>query len=390
MASILDKVLGEMLYAPFDSSRCEKYCHRYLTESDLLPSPEELKGLVLIKGKRPNKDHESDDFDEEEEDDYKDDKVPTTDEGVDHKKIQQSSKTAKELGILTMFHGYKFKDIFWVSSIGLPPSHMHSISEMKKNKIFSRGFEYSSGWRQFNKAHMSRTYPGGLRVNSSNDNPMLAWSVGCQMVALNFQVPNTALYLNDGRFRQNGQCGYILKPASLLHTIPVEERCKPAVLKVCILKGSYLPKLKGARKGSMIYPYIQIKVHNVLVKKGKKILQTQTKVTSVKKNGFNPIWNDDTFEFKVYSPDVAMLQVQVLSSAAATSMDRIFQVVSDIDTISPDRVQELTIGFCTIPLSSLRNGFRSISIQNTKGLRTGAYSFPVLLAKFQVSYPSKN
>lgn len=31
-------------------------------------------------------------------------------------------------------------------------------------------------------------------------------------VALNFQTPGEQMDLNQGRFLQNGQCGYILKP----------------------------------------------------------------------------------------------------------------------------------------------------------------------------------
>ena len=68
-------------------------------------------------------------------------------------------------------------------------------------------------WRMYNVQHLTRTYPAGLRVDSSNYNPILAWAVGCQLVALNFQTPDAPLVLNDGRFRENQQCGYVLKPS---------------------------------------------------------------------------------------------------------------------------------------------------------------------------------
>jgi hypothetical protein len=35
---------------------------------------------------------------------------------------------------------------------------------------------------------------------------------GVQMVALNFQYPGIEMHLNQGFFRNNGGCGYILKP----------------------------------------------------------------------------------------------------------------------------------------------------------------------------------
>lgn len=35
---------------------------------------------------------------------------------------------------------------------------------------------------------MSRIYPKGTRVDSSNYSPQPFWNVGCQMVALNYQT----------------------------------------------------------------------------------------------------------------------------------------------------------------------------------------------------------
>ena len=58
-----------------------------------------------------------------------------------------------------------------------------------------------------------RTYPKGMRFDSSNYNPLPMWSCGIQMVALNFQTVDTYMHLNQGFFRRNGGCGYILKPA---------------------------------------------------------------------------------------------------------------------------------------------------------------------------------
>ena len=78
-----------------------------------------------------------------------------------------------------------------------------------------------------------RTYPRLIRINSSNYDPVSMWNHGIHMVALNVQTPGKlssyvwftvyyiqlgiyyvgyAMYLNQGKFRQNGGCGYILKP----------------------------------------------------------------------------------------------------------------------------------------------------------------------------------
>lgn len=55
----------------------------------------------------------------------------------------------------------------------------------------------------------------GLRYDSSNYNPVPYWTVGCQMVALNYQTPGLPMQLNLGKFRDNGGCGYVLKPPEL-------------------------------------------------------------------------------------------------------------------------------------------------------------------------------
>ncbi|KNC69865.1 hypothetical protein SARC_17616, partial [Sphaeroforma arctica JP610] len=35
------------------------------------------------------------------------------------------------------------------------------------------------------------------------------------MVALNFQTYDSAYQLNEGRFSDNGRCGYVLKPSAM-------------------------------------------------------------------------------------------------------------------------------------------------------------------------------
>ncbi|GFS10920.1 1-phosphatidylinositol 4,5-bisphosphate phosphodiesterase beta-4-like [Elysia marginata] len=55
---------------------------------------------------------------------------------------------------------------------------------------------------------MSRIYPRGGRVDSSNFLPQIFWNAGCQMVALNFQTADINMQLNQGKFEYNGNCGY--------------------------------------------------------------------------------------------------------------------------------------------------------------------------------------
>lgn len=37
----------------------------------------------------------------------------------------------------------------------------------------------------------------------------------CQLVALNYQYVSKEIFFNHGKFIENGQCGYVLKPPML-------------------------------------------------------------------------------------------------------------------------------------------------------------------------------
>lgn len=64
----------------------------------------------------------------------------------------------------------------------------------------------------YSSKHMLRVYPAGWRVGSSNYNPTIAWSAGACFAALNWQNWDEPLWINEGFFKDNGQCGYLLKP----------------------------------------------------------------------------------------------------------------------------------------------------------------------------------
>lgn len=65
-----------------------------------------------------------------------------------------------------------------------------------------------------------RTYPKGTRFDSSNYDPTIMWNCGIQLVALNYQYPDIYMHLNQGLFRLNGGCGYVLKPAVMRREDP--------------------------------------------------------------------------------------------------------------------------------------------------------------------------
>lgn len=65
------------------------------------------------------------------------------------------------------------------------------------------------------QTQLMRTYPAGLRIDSSNFNPVFFWAFGIQLVALNYQTDDLPLCINTGMFEENGSCGYVLKPGRI-------------------------------------------------------------------------------------------------------------------------------------------------------------------------------
>ena len=89
---------------------------------------------------------------------------------------------------------------------------MSSVSEPKTDKNL-KSDSILEGWTNHNRVHLTRIYPKGTRVDSSNYDPVPAWGAGNQMVALNYQTHGLHKHINIGKFRQNGNTGYVLKVA---------------------------------------------------------------------------------------------------------------------------------------------------------------------------------
>jgi phosphatidylinositol phospholipase C delta len=348
MAEQLIRILGDLLYVPTEASLYGR-----------LPSPAQLRGLVVIKGRRPIG-TEADAYDTDDDSDGEDGPTVTssmgdlTRDGLAQEAVKKHG-IAPQLARLTLFHGTKQKN--WGQSVRMPTHHMHSVSENKVRSLCRH--KASHHWIVFNQSHMSRTYPGGSRVDSSNYNPLLAWSTGCQMVALNFQTEDAFLRLNDGRFRENGSCGYVLKPSSLMMKDDFSHTSDSVRLSIRVLSASCLPKPKGQRAGDCIDPYVKVSIFDVKNEEKETITSYPTSV--VPSNGFFPIWGQEKFAFVVENWAVAVLQVTVY-----------------------DKAKDDFIGSSSIPISCLRRGIRSVKLYDATNTRSGAFDFGSLLLDIKI------
>jgi len=109
---------------------------------------------------------------------------------------------------------------FQVSKSILLPKNVFKQNYSFFIKLSSMSKSSAEKFIKLNSTHLSRIYPRGSRVMSSNYDPIPLWRAGCQLIALNFQADDRPLMLNRAMFKQNGGCGYVLKPKILRHDFP--------------------------------------------------------------------------------------------------------------------------------------------------------------------------
>ncbi|KAK1795568.1 hypothetical protein P4O66_001064 [Electrophorus voltai] len=190
----------------------------------------------------------------------------------------------------------------------------------------------------YNKRQMSRIYPKGGRVDSSNYMPQIFWNAGCQMVSLNFQTPDLAMQLNQGKFEYNGACGYLLKPDFMRRSDrmfdPFSETPVDGVIaatcSVQVFSGQFLSDKK-------IGTYVEVDMYGLPTDTIRKEFRTRM----VMNNGLNPAYNEEPFVFrKVILPDLAVLRIAVYDD------------------------NNKLIGQRILPLDGLQAGYRHISLRN--------------------------
>jgi len=84
-----------------------------------------------------------------------------------------------------------------------------------KEKTFAKNSQPGDRKRllyRHNMRHLMRVYPNGSRISSSNFDPLIYWKRGVQMAALNWQTFDLGMQLNRAMFASGAdQSGYVLK-----------------------------------------------------------------------------------------------------------------------------------------------------------------------------------
>ncbi|XP_064516026.1 1-phosphatidylinositol 4,5-bisphosphate phosphodiesterase beta-2 isoform X2 [Pseudopipra pipra] len=323
-----------------------------------LPSPKDLLGKILIKnkknqsvyGKRQNslkkgKNVEPEIIEQptpvdaedtvwagdvaEEEPEEEDEQLGNLDE-EEIKKMQSDEGTAglevtayEEMSSLVNYiQPIKF-DSFEVSAQKNRSYVISSFTELKAYDLLSK---FPVQFVEYNKRQMSRIYPKGTRMDSSNYLPQMFWNVGCQMVALNFQTMDVPMQQNMALFEFNGQCGYLLKHEFLRRpdkdfdpfSLDRMDVVVASTLSVTILSGQFLSERS-------VRTYVEVELFGLPRDTKRKY---RTKLTSTA-NSINPVWKEEAFVFeKIMMPELASLKIVAWEEGGKFIGHRIIPVIA--------------------------------------------------------------
>ncbi|KAM4901320.1 1-phosphatidylinositol 4,5-bisphosphate phosphodiesterase zeta-1 [Sylvia borin] len=362
MADCLKTILGDkLLSSPIGGE----------VDMTRLPSPEALKFKVLIKNKKVGTLEQSllrieeeyhgeiEELSESESDDRASDDTlpPPTLRSPSKRKGERRSSLLpqKKPKVRKTKIALALSDLVVYTKSQKFVSFDHSLQHQQCFENNSIGESYArkllrSSAREF-IAHtarfITRIYPKGTRMSSSNYNPQEFWNVGCQMVALNFQTPGTQMELQDGKFLDNGGCGYVLKPEFLRDRNTtftprnVGGYSKPMSLSIRLISGHQLPP-SSMSKSNKADPMVQIEIYGVPED------QTRKKSSVIKSNALCPKWNE-TFSFNIQVPELAMIR---------------FCVEDEVSLVCNE-----FLGQYTLPVMSLNTGYRKIPLMSKEGIK---------------------
>lgn len=136
------------------------------------------------------------------------------------------------------------------------PGHIFALSEAKAHDQLT---DCPTAMTRHNQHYLMRVYPKGVRITSSNLDPLPLWRAGVQLVALNWQYVNRATMLNHALFDRTA--GWVLKPSYLRPSAARDPGCESDPLNVfgtLSLRLTVLAARGAFKKGR---PYLKTELH---------------------------------------------------------------------------------------------------------------------------------
>jgi len=266
-----------------------------------LPSPNQLKNKIIIKAKKPK-----------------------------HNDSYQKAGDVTLFDLVNICQSVSFESF----SHSREKEKFHQMASLKEGDATELMEASPEEFIEHTQERLVRIYPASLRTSSSNFSPFAYWGVGCQIVALNYQTNGCTMRMYHGRFRQNGNCGYVLKPPHLLQGSAVGSP-SPSYLRVEVVSAQNLPRT-GA---DVTDPYVSLKI------RGHPDDDFKWKTKSIANNGFNPRWDE---------------------SVEALVKDR-HQAVVCFTVKDKRTIGSAFVGSYALPFNSLTPGYRNVPLIASNG-----------------------
>ncbi|XP_072480828.1 1-phosphatidylinositol 4,5-bisphosphate phosphodiesterase beta-2 isoform X3 [Notamacropus eugenii] len=319
-----------------------------------LPSPQDLLGKILIKNKKnqssapvpPKKEpcEETEDFSQpsptmgedtvwvgEEEDELEEEEEEEESGNLDEEEIKKMQSDEGTAGLevtayeeMSSLVNYIQPTKFISFEFSSQKNRSYVISSFTELKAYDLLTKSAVQFVDYNKRQMSRIYPKGTRMDSSNYAPQMFWNAGCQMVALNFQTMDLPMQQNMALFEFNGQSGYLLKhefmrrPDKQFDPFSVDriDVVVATTLSITVISGQFLSERS-------VRTYVEVEVFGL---PGDPKRRYRTKLTP-NANSINPVWKEDPFVFeKIMMPELASLRIAVLEEGGKFIGHRIIPV----------------------------------------------------------------
>ena len=221
--------------------------------------------------------------------------------------------------------------------------------------------EHTSAFIEFSKTNLAIIQPDKERIDSSNLNPIKVWSMGGQMAALNVQTFDKSTFLNQIRFMEGNNSGFVLKPKYLREKTPfnflddvIRKSCFVKILSTQILDQTLLDDR------DYVFPFVEMQILG-----NEKDERANPKVSTkiFQNNLFHSVYND------ISSPE------------GFTKLNLVYPELAFLYICVKDAKNGALIKHSAVSVESLRQGVRSLELYDANNWFDG-FSYALLDVAF--------
>ncbi|KAJ5676944.1 uncharacterized protein N7477_002577 [Penicillium maclennaniae] len=309
------------------------------------------------------------------------------------KRRRQKSKITKPLSDLGIYtRGYKWHS--FSSPESRKYNHVYSFAERSFESI-CQGHDNKVALETHNRKYLTRVYPSGFRLRSSNFDPNKFWRRGVQMAALNWQTYDIGMQMNQAMFAAGtDRTGYVLKPESLRLAPPESDGPKRKIerklisFSVDVISAQQLPRPRTIGLEDNINPYVEIEMfsaddrgQSLVFGEGGMDASTRSGMSGIgyphrrrtkieQSNGYSPVFNDRfKLSLETKYPDLVFVRWTVWSS---------------MDGRSAGNNNSVQLATFTAKLTSLSQGYRYLPLYDGSG---DQYLFSTLFCRISKMDP---